>query len=112
MSEKKVFSWVLALTGTFCGFADIVVSGLYIGNALYHGAAVKWGTVALFMLLPIGCTVLGIVQIKRLRRGEKLLLPVVYILLTAFVLYLAVAIGREALLYVHQRGFYGLSNAG
>ncbi|MBQ8965698.1 hypothetical protein [Ruminococcus sp.] len=112
MSEKKVFSWVLALTGTFCGFADIVISCLYIGNSLYHGATVRWWFAALFMLLPIGCTVLGIVQIKRLRRGEKLLLPVVYLLLTAFALYLAVAMGREAFLYIHQRGFFGLSNAG
>ncbi|WP_294489074.1 hypothetical protein [uncultured Ruminococcus sp.] len=112
MTEREcVLKWVLTLTGTFCGFADIVVCGCYIGYNVYWGSNVRWGAVLLFMLMMLSSAVLGIVQIKRLRRRENMLLPVAFFLLTAFALFAAVGVGRELFLFLSQRGFYGLSNA-
>ena len=112
MPEKRnVFKWSLAMVGTVCGFADtaaLAVLAAFYG-AVYDGT-VRWGIFLAVAALFAGCGIMGVVQIRRLKRGEKMLLPAAYILLTAFALWVSVCAGIEVYKYLMELPPYGLTN--
>ncbi len=107
---KNVFGRLMAAAGTFCGFFGMAAVLFWL---IYDGGAphkIRWDIVLTFLLLLLSCGIMGISQLRRLKYGDKMFMPVLYFLLTVFAVWWTVSAGVDIYKRITMQAPYGLTN--